>query len=60
LRDVSEVLSRERINVTAVNTQTRQHVATMFFTAEVEDLEHLRRALTLIGEVRGVFAAARR
>jgi GTP pyrophosphokinase len=60
LRDVSEVLSRERINVTAVNTQTRHDVATMFFTAEVEDLEHLRRALALIGEVRGVFSASRR
>jgi GTP pyrophosphokinase len=60
LRDVSEVLSRERINVTAVNTQSRQHVATMFFTAEVTDLDHLRRALAQIGEVRGVFSARRR
>jgi GTP pyrophosphokinase len=60
LRDVSEVLSRERINVTAVNTQSRQHVATMLFTAEVEDLDHLRRALAQIGEVAGVYSAARR
>jgi GTP pyrophosphokinase len=60
LRDVSEVFSRERINVTAVNTQSRQHVATMFFTAEVTDLDHLRRALAQIGEVRGVFSARRR
>jgi GTP pyrophosphokinase len=60
LRDVSEVLSRERINVTAVNTQSRQHVATMLFTAEVEDLDHLRRALAQIGDVAGVYSAARR
>jgi GTP pyrophosphokinase len=60
LRDVSEVLSREHINVTAVNTQTRRHSATMFFTVEVENLEHLRRALAEIGEVAGVFAAERR
>jgi len=60
LRDVSEVLSRERINVTAVNTESRQHVATMFFTVEVEDLDHLRRALAQIVEVPGVFAASRR
>jgi GTP pyrophosphokinase len=60
LRDVSEVLSRERINVTAVNTVSRQHVATMFFTVEVENREHLARALAQIGEVKGVFSAARR
>ncbi len=60
LRDVSEVLSRERINVTAVNTLSRRHVATMFFTVEVEDLGQLRRALAQIAEVSGVFSAARR
>jgi GTP pyrophosphokinase len=60
LRDVSEVLSRERINVTAVNTLSRRHVATMFFTAEVEDLDQLRRALAQIAEVSGVFSASRR
>ena len=60
LRDVSEVLSRERINVTAVKTQSRQHVATMLFTAEVESREHLQRALAQIGEVKGVFSAVRR
>jgi GTP pyrophosphokinase len=60
LRDISEVFSRERINVTAVNTQSRQHIATMFFTAEVTDLDHLRRALAQIAEVNGVFSAGRR
>jgi len=60
LRDVSEVLSRERINVTAVNTLSRQHVATMLFTVEVEDRDHLNRALAQIREVAGVFAASRR
>jgi GTP pyrophosphokinase len=60
LRDVSEVLSRERINVTAVNTQSRRHVATMFFTVEVEDLDQLRRALAQVGEVPGVHSAGRR
>jgi GTP pyrophosphokinase len=60
LRDVSEVFSRERINVTAVNTQSRQQAATMFFTVEVSDLDHLRRALAQIADVPGVFAAGRR
>jgi GTP pyrophosphokinase len=60
LRDVSEVLSKERINVTAVNTLTRNHVANMSFTVEVSDLEHLKRALAQIGEVAGVIAVRRR
>jgi GTP pyrophosphokinase len=60
LRDVSEVLSRERINVTAVNTLTRNHVANMAFTVEVADLDHLKRALAQIGEVPGVMSARRR
>jgi GTP pyrophosphokinase len=60
LRDVSEVLSKERINVTAVNTLTRHHVANMSFTVEVADLDHLKRALAQIGEVAGVISARRR
>jgi GTP pyrophosphokinase len=32
LRDISEVLSREKINVTGVNTQSKQHMAYMSFT----------------------------
>ena len=59
LRDISEVLSRERINVTAVNTLSRKNVATMDFTIEVTDLEQLRRALSMISEVPGVMSARR-
>jgi len=59
LRDISEVLSRERINVTAVNTLSRKNVATMDFTIEVPNVDHLRRALTLISEVPGVISARR-
>jgi GTP pyrophosphokinase len=60
LRDISEVLSKERINVTAVNTLSKQNVATMQFTAEVSDVDHLRRALAQVAEVPGVFSARRR
>jgi len=60
LRDITELLSREKINVTAVSTQSRNSVASMFFTVEVGDVDHLRRALAAIEDVRGVMAAARR
>lgn len=60
LRDISEVLSRERINVTATNTASRDLSARMRFTLEVANLEQLQRALQLIREVRGVMRAVRR
>jgi len=60
LRDVTEVLSREKINVTAMNTQTRHSIASMQFTVEVGDAGHLQRALALLREVRGVMSASRR
>jgi len=60
LRDLSELLTRERINVTAVNTQTRQHQARMAFTLEVESVAQLKRALQLARDIPGVFSADRR
>lgn len=60
LRDISEVLSRERINVTATNTASRDLSARMRFTLEVENLAQLRRVLSVIREVRGVVRAVRR
>ena len=60
LRDISEVLSREKINVTAVNTQSKQHMAYMSFTVEITNLEQLQRTLAQVREVQGVFTASRR
>jgi GTP pyrophosphokinase len=60
LRDISEVFSREKINVTAVNTLTRNLQARMSFTLEVQGLGQLKRALALVQEVPGVLSAGRR
>ena len=60
LRDISEVFSREKINVTAANTLTKQHLARMGFTIEVAGVEELKRALALVREVPGVLGASRR
>ncbi len=59
LRDVSDVLARERINVIAVNTQSRQGNAHMSFTAEVGSVPQLNRTLALLHEVQGVVSARR-
>ena len=60
LRDISEVLSREKINVTAANTLTRNMQSRMAFTVEVQSLAVLKRALALIIDVPGVVTATRR
>jgi len=60
LRDISEVLSRERINVTATKSASIDMAARMRFTIEVENLDQLARVLALIREVRGVMGARRR
>jgi GTP pyrophosphokinase len=60
LRDISEVLSREKINVTAANTLTRNMHTRMAFTVEVQGLPALKRALALVCDVPGVLGASRR
>jgi GTP pyrophosphokinase len=60
LRDISDVLTREHVNVTATSTQTTAHVARMRFTLEIENVEQLQRVLALVRDVRGVMSAGRR
>jgi GTP pyrophosphokinase len=60
LRDISEALSREKINVTAVNTLTRGNLASMRFTVEIRAAEQLTRILRAVGEVGGVESVKRR
>jgi len=59
LRDISEVFSREKINVTGVNTQTTKGQARMVFTAELGSTSQLQKALAAIGEVPSVHEARR-
>lgn len=59
LRDISDVLSKERVNVTAVNTQTKAGIARMAFTVELGSTEQLQRILAVLGEVAGVSSVRR-
>ncbi|MEW6371840.1 MAG: bifunctional (p)ppGpp synthetase/guanosine-3',5'-bis(diphosphate) 3'-pyrophosphohydrolase [Pseudomonadota bacterium] len=59
LRDISEVFSREKINVTGVNTQSAKGQARMVFTAEIGSTGQLQKALSAIAEVAGVLEARR-
>ncbi|MBY0573736.1 MAG: bifunctional (p)ppGpp synthetase/guanosine-3',5'-bis(diphosphate) 3'-pyrophosphohydrolase [Undibacterium sp.] len=59
LRDISEVFSREKINVIGVNTQSAKGQAKMSFTAEINGTSQLQKALTVIHEVSGVLEVRR-
>ena len=65
LRDLSEVFTKERMNVTAVHTQSVKDgsggaTAHMRFTVEVGDAQRLASGLRLILQVPGVRHARRR
>lgn len=59
LRDISEVFSREKINVTGVSTQSNKGNARMAFTAEISSTSQLQKALGIIREVSGVLEVQR-
>ncbi|QID17827.1 bifunctional (p)ppGpp synthetase/guanosine-3',5'-bis(diphosphate) 3'-pyrophosphohydrolase [Nitrogeniibacter mangrovi] len=59
LRDITDVLSREHLNVIAVNTLTKKGKARMRFTVEVSGAQQVQRALALICEVPGIDEAQR-
>ncbi len=59
LRDVADAFARERVNVTAMNTQSKDLTAKMRLSAEVRDGENLQRALTAVRALKGVLSARR-
>jgi GTP pyrophosphokinase len=59
LRDIGDALAREKINVTAVRTQSRDELAFMRFTFDVANLAQLKRAFALVRELKGVIRVGR-
>jgi GTP pyrophosphokinase len=59
LRDISEAIARERINVTAVNTLSRGVHAFMRFTLQVSSADGIQRVLRQVKDVPGVDTARR-
>jgi GTP pyrophosphokinase len=60
LGDIAQVLSREKVNVIATRTQSRDATAILHFTIGISDVSQLRRILGLIQSVRDVVSAERR
>ena len=60
LRDISEVFTKEKMNVIGVQTQSVKGTAWMTFTVEIGDAVSLNRVLVIVRGVKGVRAARRR
>jgi GTP pyrophosphokinase len=60
LRDISEVFTKEKMNVIGVQTQSIKGTAWMTFTVEVSESGRLAKVLGIVGELAGVRAARRR
>lgn len=59
LRDISDVFSRDKLNVIGVNTVSKAGRAYMRFTVEVSSASSVQKILQQVGEVKGVEATAR-
>jgi len=60
LRDISELLAKEKMNVIGVQTQSLKGTAWMTFTVEIADSARLNKVLGLVAEVQGVRRAKMR
>jgi GTP pyrophosphokinase len=60
LRDISEIFTKEKMNVTGVQTQSVKGTAWMTFTVEISDSGRLGKVLAIVAELRGVRSARRR
>ncbi len=60
LRDISEVFTKEKMNVIGVQTQSIKGTAWMTFTVEVSESGRLAKVLGIVGELAGVRSARRR
>jgi len=60
LRELSEVLAREKIRIAGSRSAEEDAVVRLRYTLEVANIGQLARVLALIREVRGVARAARR
>ena len=60
LRDISEVFTKEKMNVIGVQTQTIKSIAWMTFTVEVPNAARLGQVLRSVGGLEGVRSARRR
>ncbi|MFQ5577087.1 MAG: ACT domain-containing protein [Anaerolineae bacterium] len=60
MRDISEVIANESINITDVNVNTRNHIADVWVTLEVTDLYQLKKVMDKIEQLPNVIEVTRK
>ena len=62
LRDITALLSNEKINLSGANTATDENdgIARMMLTLEIRDISQLSRVLTKISQLSNVISARRK
>jgi GTP pyrophosphokinase len=60
LRDISDLFMHEKVNTSKANTMSRNNLALMQFSIEINSLDQLSHLLTLIEQVPMVISARRR
>lgn len=59
IRDITELFAKNKINVAGLNTQSRQGVASLLFTIEIQDGGQVHRVLNAISEMPEVHSVNR-
>ncbi len=60
MRDISTIVSDEKVNMSDVRVDVRQNIATLQLVIDLVDLNHLTRVLTRVGAIPSVVEARRR
>lgn len=60
LRDIGDLFVREKVNVTGVESLSKDNIARMRFSVEIANLEQLSKLLALIHQIPNVMTARRR
>lgn len=60
LRDISDIFSREKINITAINTRNQGMAVTMQLTLDITDLARLNQLSRMVEGVTGVLSTIRK
>lgn len=59
IRDITELFAKNKINVSGLNTQSRQGTASLLFTIEVQNGDQVRKVLSAISEMPEVHSVNR-
>ncbi len=54
LKEISEAISSEEVNISSVDLQTRDNIVTAYFVVQVRDIKQLERVKRRISKIKGI------